>query len=172
MTPIQLTLLTALVIMLASVLVYVWSSYRWLVNISKARVYLALEETEEMNRLIKKSINKANSQAKLMNCLHPFRLSGEIHVHPVYGAIRLYLPILAEFNRPPPVKELRYNYGMSHNEEMLTKIANEVLNIKSLETNNSDDQDFHDVAVWDVKQALEKAFALGIERGWQTKAQQ
>ena len=61
---------------------------------------------------------------------------------------------------------------MSHNEEMLTKIANEVLNIKSLETNNSDDQDFHDVAVWDVKQALEKAFALGIERGWQTKAQQ
>ncbi len=61
---------------------------------------------------------------------------------------------------------------MSHNEEMLTKIANEVLNIKSLETNNSDDKDFHDVAVWDVKQALEKAFALGIERGWQTKAQQ
>lgn len=61
---------------------------------------------------------------------------------------------------------------MSHNEEMLTKIANEVLNIKSLETKNSDDKDFHDVAVWDVKQALEKAFALGIERGWQTKAQQ
>ena len=55
---------------------------------------------------------------------------------------------------------------------MITKIANEVLNIESLETQNSDDLDFHNVAVWEVKQALEKAFALGIERGWQTKAQQ
>ena len=61
---------------------------------------------------------------------------------------------------------------MSHNEEMITKIANEVLNIESLETQNSDDLDFHNVAVWEVKQALEKVFALGIERGWQTKAQQ
>ena len=61
---------------------------------------------------------------------------------------------------------------MSHNEEMLTKIANEVLNIESLETKNSDNKDFHDVAVWDVKQALEKAFALGIERGFQIKGQQ
>ena len=41
---------------------------------------------------------------------------------------------------------------MSHNEEMITKIANEVLNIESLETQNSDDLDFHNVAVlkWDV----------------------
>jgi hypothetical protein len=61
---------------------------------------------------------------------------------------------------------------MSHNEELITKIANDVLNIDSLETQNSDDLDFHNVAVWEVKQALEKAFALGIERGWQTKAQQ
>ena len=61
---------------------------------------------------------------------------------------------------------------MSHNEEMLTKIANDVLNIDSLETQNSDDLDFHNVAVWEVKQALEKAFVLGIEQGWQSKAQQ
>ena len=58
--------------MLGAVLVFVWSTYRWLTLISKARVYLALPETDEMNRLIEKLINKANSQAKLMNTLHPF----------------------------------------------------------------------------------------------------
>lgn len=72
MTAFQLTLLTGLVIMLATVLVFVWSTYRWLNNISKARVLLSLEETDEMNRLIEKYVNKANSQAKLMNTLHPF----------------------------------------------------------------------------------------------------
>ena len=72
MTAFQLTLLTGLVIMLVTVLVFVWSTYRWLNNISKARVLLSLEETDEMNRLIEKFINKANSQAKLMNLLHPF----------------------------------------------------------------------------------------------------
>jgi len=66
---------------------------------------------------------------------------------------------------------------MSHNEEMLTKIANEVLNIETLEPQFCDDLDFHEVAVWEVKKALEKAFAAGISydwrlyRGWQTKAQ-
>lgn len=72
MTAFQLTLLTGLAIMLVSVLVFVWSTYRWLKNITLARVYLALEETDEVNRLIEKFINKANSQAKLMNSLHPF----------------------------------------------------------------------------------------------------
>jgi len=61
---------------------------------------------------------------------------------------------------------------MSHNEEMLTKIANEVLNIETLEPQFCDDLDFHEVAVWEVKKALEKAFAAGIERGYQIKAQQ
>ena len=58
--------------MLASVLVFVWSSYRWLAIISKARLILSLEETPEYNRLLGKLVNKANSQAKLMNYLHPF----------------------------------------------------------------------------------------------------
>jgi len=61
---------------------------------------------------------------------------------------------------------------MSHNEEMLAQIANDVLNINTLETKNSDSEDFHELSVWDVKEALEKAFVLGIERGWQTKTQQ
>ena len=51
---------------------------------------------------------------------------------------------------------------MSSIEEILTKIANDVLNIESLETKNSDDKDFHEVAVWELKEALEKAYALGF----------
>jgi hypothetical protein len=61
---------------------------------------------------------------------------------------------------------------MSHNEEMLAQIAYDVLNINTLETKNSDSKDFYELSVWDVKEALEKAFVLGIERGWQTKTQQ
>lgn len=72
MTPIQLTLLTALAIMLAAVLVYVWSTYRWLANISKARLILSLEETPEYNRLLGKLVNKANQHTKLIHILHPF----------------------------------------------------------------------------------------------------
>jgi hypothetical protein len=72
MTPIQLTLLIALAIMLASVLVFVWSTYRWLANISKARLILSLEETPEYNRLLEKLVNKANQHANLINSLHPF----------------------------------------------------------------------------------------------------
>jgi uncharacterized membrane protein YqjE len=72
MTPIQLTLLIALAIMLASVLVFVWSTYRWLANISKARLILSLEETPEYNRLLEKLVNKANQHTKLIHGLHPF----------------------------------------------------------------------------------------------------
>ena len=61
---------------------------------------------------------------------------------------------------------------MSHNEEILTQIASKFLDIETLKTQNSDDKDFHDLAVWQIKEALEKAFAAGIERGWQTKSQQ
>lgn len=61
---------------------------------------------------------------------------------------------------------------MSHVEEQLTEIASKFLNIKSLKTSNDDSKDFKEVAVWEVAEALEKAYALGIERGWQTKAQQ
>ena len=55
---------------------------------------------------------------------------------------------------------------------MLTKIANEVLEIETLHSKNSDSKDFHELSVWRIKAALEKAFAAGIERGWQTKSQQ
>jgi hypothetical protein len=46
-------------------------------------------------------------------------------------------------------------------EKLLTKIANEHLNIETLEARNSDSLDFHDVSVWSVKDALEAAYLAG-----------
>ncbi|HFI0464891.1 TPA: hypothetical protein ACGOY9_000303 [Streptococcus suis] len=46
-------------------------------------------------------------------------------------------------------------------EEILTKIAQEHLNIETLEQRWSDNLDFHDCAVWAIKSALETAFEAG-----------
>ena len=46
-------------------------------------------------------------------------------------------------------------------DDLFTNIAERHLGIKTLETRKSDGLDFHDVAVWSVKAALEEAFAAG-----------
>lgn len=43
----------------------------------------------------------------------------------------------------------------------LTDIANQVLGIQTLEARNSDSLDFHDLAIWNIKQALEAAYLAG-----------
>jgi hypothetical protein len=45
--------------------------------------------------------------------------------------------------------------------KLLEQIAKEHLFIETLETQNSDRSDFHDVAVWSIKGALEAAYAAG-----------
>lgn len=45
----------------------------------------------------------------------------------------------------------------------IAAIAREALFIETLETRKSDRLDFHDVAVWSVREALEKAYAAGHE---------
>jgi len=45
----------------------------------------------------------------------------------------------------------------------IAAIARDVLFIETLETRKSDRLDFHDVAVWTVREALEKAYAAGNE---------
>jgi PIN domain nuclease of toxin-antitoxin system len=45
--------------------------------------------------------------------------------------------------------------------EVLADIAKRVLSIESLETRKMDSLDFHDVAVWQVKKALEAAYRAG-----------
>ena len=45
---------------------------------------------------------------------------------------------------------------------LLTRIAQEHLLIETLETQNSDSLDFHDVSVWGVREALIAAYQAGL----------
>ncbi|CAM4541726.1 DUF6900 domain-containing protein [Myxococcus xanthus] len=47
-------------------------------------------------------------------------------------------------------------------EATLERIASEALNIETLKTRNSDSLDFHDVAVWRLREALEAAYQAGL----------
>ena len=46
-------------------------------------------------------------------------------------------------------------------DELLAEIAKKHLNLETLETQNSDSLDFHDVAVWGIKDALQEAYEAG-----------
>jgi hypothetical protein len=48
-------------------------------------------------------------------------------------------------------------------EELLTTIATEHLDIRTLKTRRSDRLDFHNLAVWQLKTALEAAFQAGTK---------
>ncbi len=54
---------------------------------------------------------------------------------------------------------------MSQIETILTLIAQKHLGIETLETRRSDSLDFHDTAVWCIKDALEAAYKAGVELG-------
>ena len=54
---------------------------------------------------------------------------------------------------------------MSQIEPILTLIAQKHLGIETLQTRNADSLDFHDTAVWCLKDALEAAFNAGVELG-------
>ena len=59
---------------------------------------------------------------------------------------------------------------MTENQELLQKILTDIAqknipSVETLETRNSDDLDFHDVAVWEIKKALEDAFIAGMTCG-------
>ena len=43
----------------------------------------------------------------------------------------------------------------------IEKIAREILDLETLETRNMDSLDFHDLAVWEIRKALEAAFIAG-----------
>jgi hypothetical protein len=56
------------------------------------------------------------------------------------------------------------------NKELLNKILTGIAQknfpgVETLKTRNSDDMDFHDVAVWAIKAALEDAFIAGMTTG-------
>jgi len=50
-------------------------------------------------------------------------------------------------------------------DQILALIAQKHLGIETLETRKSDRLDFHDTAVWCIRDALEAAFKAGVELG-------
>ena len=54
---------------------------------------------------------------------------------------------------------------MSQIDTILTLIAQKYLGIDTLQTRHADSLDFHDTAVWCLKDALEAAFKAGVELG-------
>ena len=48
---------------------------------------------------------------------------------------------------------------------LLTKIANKHFDVETLETRNSDSLDFHDTAVWCMRDALAEAYEAGRQAG-------
>ena len=58
---------------------------------------------------------------------------------------------------------------MNQLDTILTLIAEKHLDIDTLETRHSDRLDFHDVAVWGIKEALQAAFEAGKQSATQPK---
>ena len=51
----------------------------------------------------------------------------------------------------------------------LDHIAQTILGLDTLDTRNSDRLDFHDLAVWNIKAALQAAFEAGQQAGKQPR---
>jgi hypothetical protein len=49
--------------------------------------------------------------------------------------------------------------------KLFNQIARDKLNIETLETRSTDALDFHDVAVWSIKAALQEAYDAGFRAG-------
>lgn len=47
-------------------------------------------------------------------------------------------------------------------EKILTEVAKNCLSIDSLKTRKNDKLDFHDLAIWQIRAALENAFYEGV----------
>jgi len=54
---------------------------------------------------------------------------------------------------------------MKKMETEITRIAKETLRMETLETRRSDELDFYDRAVWNIKAALEEAYKAGQKDG-------
>ncbi|MGB6055736.1 MAG: hypothetical protein WBG17_10920 [Burkholderiaceae bacterium] len=54
---------------------------------------------------------------------------------------------------------------MNQIETLLPPIAQKYLGIDTLQTRHADSLDFHDTAVWCIRDALEAAFKAGFELG-------
>ena len=55
---------------------------------------------------------------------------------------------------------------MTKKEKIISEIAKSVLQIETLKVGNSDSIDFHELAVWEIEEALSEAFDAGVHMGW------
>jgi hypothetical protein len=61
---------------------------------------------------------------------------------------------------------------MTTKNTLLQRIAAQYLELETLETRNADDLDFHDLAVWAIREALEAAYQAGVEAAAQGQPKQ
>jgi hypothetical protein len=54
---------------------------------------------------------------------------------------------------------------MSDRDRTIREIAARVLDIETLESGKRDSLDFHEVAIWNLKKALETAYEAGLAAG-------
>ena len=54
---------------------------------------------------------------------------------------------------------------MNNLDQILSQIASQHLGIDTLEARNSDSLDFHDLAVWTLREALQAAYIAGVAEG-------
>ena len=56
---------------------------------------------------------------------------------------------------------------MTKKEKIISEIAKSTLGLETLEVRNSDSKDFYNLAVWEIEEALSKAFDAGVNMGWE-----
>jgi hypothetical protein len=64
-------------------------------------------------------------------------------------------------NHPDPPMTIDHSMTQRALDQLLEHIARQHLSIETLQTQRSDQLDFHDVSVWSVKSALQAAFEAG-----------
>lgn len=53
---------------------------------------------------------------------------------------------------------------MKTQQQAIDDIACQILKLETLDTRNSDELDFHELAVWQIKEALQAAYKAGNEQ--------
>ena len=56
-------------------------------------------------------------------------------------------------------------------ERTLERIASEELEVTTLESRHNDEDDFHTLAVWEIKTVMERAYQAGFETASNTRKQ-